>query len=459
MNATQTAFLFRRDLRLFDNIGLAAAIAKGEVLPVFCLDPRQGPGHRYFSTFGFGFMADALRDLDGQLRALGSALELLPMRSDELPAWLEKRSIGSLVWNRDYTPFSLERDAALEAACHARGIEVERFDDSVLYRPGTVLQPGGEGYKVFTPFYKRAILQPVERPQPLPENARFAPASDASSGWDRLSEIESLCGPKPRLRGGRTAAELHLNRIESLTNYEELRNLPGVEGTTELSPHLKFGTVSPREVCWRSRDAHGQGHGIERELHWREFFLHLCNQFPQVYGRPFRPEFEAVAWRNDPNDWERWVAGTTGYPIVDAGMRELAQTGSMHNRVRMIVASFLVKDLLIDWREGEAYFAQKLTDYDPAVNNGSWQWAASTGADAAPYFRIFNPWLQQVKFDPHASYIKRWVPELAALPAADIHALLDTPLLRPEGYPAPMVDHRMAAERAKEAFGVAARRE
>ena len=459
MTATQTAFLFRRDLRLFDNIGLAAAIAKGEVLPVFCLDPRQGPGHRYFSTFGFGFMADALRDLDGQLRALGSALELLPMRSDELPAWLEKRSIGSLVWNRDYTPFSLERDAALEAACHARGIEVERFDDSVLYRPGTVLQPGGEGYKVFTPFYKRAILQPVERPQPLPENARFAPASDASSGWDRLSEIESLCGPKPRLRGGRTAAELHLNRIESLTNYEELRNLPGVEGTTELSPHLKFGTVSPREVCWRSRDAHGQGHGIERELHWREFFLHLCNQFPQVYGRPFRPEFEAVAWRNDPNDWERWVAGTTGYPIVDAGMRELAQTGSMHNRVRMIVASFLVKDLLIDWREGEAYFAQKLTDYDPAVNNGSWQWAASTGADAAPYFRIFNPWLQQVKFDPHAAYIKRWVPELAALPAADIHALLDTPLLRPEGYPAPMVDHRMAAERAKEAFGVAARRE
>lgn len=459
MNATQTAFLFRRDLRLFDNIGLAAAIAKGEVLPVFCLDPRQGPGHRYFSTFGFGFMADALRDLDGQLRALGSALELLPMRSDELPAWLEKRSIGLLVWNRDYTPFSLERDAALEAACHARGIEVERFDDSVLYRPGTVLQPGGEGYKVFTPFYKRAILQPVERPQPLPENARFAPASDASSGWDRLSEIESLCGPKPRLRGGRTAAELHLNRIESLTNYEELRNLPGVEGTTELSPHLKFGTVSPREVCWRSRDAHGQGHGIERELHWREFFLHLCNQFPQVYGRPFRPEFEAVAWRNDPNDWERWVAGTTGYPIVDAGMRELAQTGSMHNRVRMIVASFLVKDLLIDWREGEAYFAQKLTDYDPAVNNGSWQWAASTGADAAPYFRIFNPWLQQVKFDPHAAYIKRWVPELAALPAADIHALLDTPLLRPEGYPAPMVDHRMAAERAKEAFGVAARRE
>lgn len=459
MTATKTAFLFRRDLRLYDNLGLRAALAQGEVLPIFCLDPRQGPGHRYFSTFGFGFMADALRDLNEQLRALGSALVLLPMRSDELPAWLKERGIGSLVWNRDYTPFSIDRDNALASACHARGIEVESFDDSVLYRPGTVLQPGGEGYKVFTPFYKRAITQPVARPQPLPENARFAPATDAAAGWERLAEIESLCGPKPRLRGGRKTAELHLNRIESLVDYEALRNLPGVEGTTELSPHLKFGTVSPREVCWRSRDAHGQGHGIERELHWREFFLHLCNQFPQVYGRPFRPEFEAVAWQNDPRDWERWVAGTTGYPIVDAGMRELAQTGSMHNRVRMIVASFLVKDLLIDWREGEAYFAQKLTDYDPAVNNGSWQWAASTGADAAPYFRIFNPWLQQVKFDPAAAYIKRWVPELAALPAADIHALLDTPLLRPEGYPAPMVDHRMAAERAKAAFGVAARRE
>lgn len=459
MTATKTAFLFRRDLRLYDNVGLRAALEQGEVLPIFCLDPRQGPSHRYFSTFGFGFMADALRDLDDQLRSLGSAIELLPMRSDELPAWLKERGIGSLVWNRDYTPFSLQRDGALEAACAAHGIETASFNDSVLYEPGSVRQPSGDGYKVFTPFYKRAITLPVERPLPLPADARFAPASDASAGWDRLAAIETVCGPKPRLRGGRKMAELHLNRIESLIDYEALRNLPGVEGTTELSPHLKFGTVSPREVCWRSRDAHGQGHGIERELHWREFFLHLCNQFPQVYGRPFRPEFEAVAWRNDSSDWARWVEGETGYPIVDAGMRELAQTGSMHNRVRMIVASFLVKDLLIDWREGEAYFAQKLTDYDPAVNNGSWQWAASTGADAAPYFRIFNPWLQQVKFDADAAYIKRWVPELAALPAADIHALLDTPLLRPAGYPAPMVDHRMAAERAKEAFGVAARRE
>jgi deoxyribodipyrimidine photo-lyase len=459
MTATKTAFLFRRDLRLYDNVGLRAALEQGEVLPIFCLDPRQGPGHRYFSTFGFGFMADSLRDLDDQLRSLGSALELLPMRSDELPAWLKERGIGSLVWNRDYTPFSLQRDGALEAACSAHGIETASFNDSVLYEPGSVRQPSGDGYKVFTPFYKRAITLPVERPQPLPADVRFAAASDASAGWDRLAAIEAVCGSKPRLRGGRKMAELHLNRIESLVDYDALRNLPGVEGTTELSPHLKFGTVSPREVCWRSRDAHGQGHGIERELHWREFFLHLCNQFPQVYGRPFRPEFEAVAWRNDPSDWARWVEGSTGYPIVDAGMRELAQTGSMHNRVRMIVASFLVKDLLIDWREGEAYFAQKLTDYDPAVNNGSWQWAASTGADAAPYFRIFNPWLQQVKFDADAAYIKRWVPELAALPAADIHALLDTPLLRPSGYPAPMVDHRMAAERAKEAFGVAARRE
>ena len=187
MTATKKAFLFRRDLRLYDNIGLTAALEQGEVLPIFCLDPRQGPGHRYFSTFGFGFMADALRDLDSQLRTLGSALEILPMRSDELPAWLEKRGIGSLVWNRDYTPFSVERDGALEAACHARGIETASFDDSVLYEPGSVRQPGGDGYKVFTPFYKRAITLPVPRPQPLPETARFIPASDATAGWDRLT--------------------------------------------------------------------------------------------------------------------------------------------------------------------------------------------------------------------------------------------------------------------------------
>lgn len=459
MTGNQTAFLFRRDLRLEDNSGLLAALAQGEVTPVFCLDPKQGPGHRYFSTFGFGFMADSLRSLDAKLCDRGSSLALLPISSSELPAWLRARGITRLVWNRDYTPFSIARDAALAATCAEIGIDVEHHDDSVLYRPGSVTQPNGDGYKVFTPFYKRAITIPVARPRAIPAAARFAPPTDATAGWERLAAIEAACGPKPRLRGGRETAEQHLNRIEALTNYEELRNLPGVEGTTELSPHLKFGTVSPREVCWRSRDAHGQGHGIERELHWREFFLHLCHQFPQVYGRPFRAEFEAVAWRNDPADWSRWVAGETGYPIVDAGMRELAQTGSMHNRVRMIVASFLVKDLLIDWREGEAYFAQKLTDYDPAVNNGSWQWAASTGADAAPYFRIFNPWLQQVKFDPEAAYIKRWVPELASLPASSIHGLLDTPLLRPEGYPEPMVDHRMAAERAKEAFGVAARRD
>lgn len=459
MTTSQTAFLFRRDLRLMDNVGLHAAAAAGTVTPIFCLDPEQGPGHRYFSTFGFGFMADALRDLDGKLRAMDSSLRLLPMQPDRLPAWLAAQGIRSLYWNLDYTPFSERRDAALRKACEAAGIAVQTFHDSVLYPPGSVLQPSGEGYKVFTPFYKRAITLEVARPVALPPAARFAPAVETDDGWARLAAIEALCGPKPRLRGTSSSAEDHLARIEALGHYEEVRNLPGVEGTTELSPHLKFGTVSPREVLWRSRYAHGQGHGIERELHWREFFLHLCHQYPHVYGRPFRAEFEAVAWRNDPSEWERWVAGQTGYPIVDAGMRELAQTGSMHNRVRMIVASFLVKDLLIDWREGEAYFARTLTDYDPAVNNGSWQWAASTGADAAPYFRIFNPWLQQVKFDPEATYIKRWVPELAGLRPADIHDLLESPLLRPEDYPAPMVDHRMAAERAKAAFGVAARRE
>ena len=459
MTRSQTAFLFRRDLRLFDNVGLLAALAEGEVTPVFCLDPEQGPGHRYFSTFGFGFMADALRDLDEKLRAMGSSLRLLAISPDALPAWLAEQGIRSLHLNLDYTPFSQRRDRAIDAGCSTVGISVQTHHDSVLYQPGSVLQPSGEGYKVFTPFYKRAITLEVARPVPLPATARFAPAVETEAGWERLKAIEALCGPKPRLRGRSSDAADHLARIEALGNYEEVRNLPGVEGTTELSPHLKFGTVSPREVLWRSRSAHGQGHGIERELHWREFFLHLCHQFPHVYGRPFRAEFEAVAWRNEPSDWERWVAGQTGYPIVDAGMRELAQTGSMHNRVRMIVASFLVKDLLIDWREGEAYFARTLTDYDPAVNNGSWQWAASTGADAAPYFRIFNPWLQQVKFDPEATYIKRWVPELRELPPGDIHDLLEHPLLRPAHYPAPMVDHRMAAERAKAAFGVAARGE
>jgi deoxyribodipyrimidine photo-lyase len=457
MQHQHAAFFFRRDLRLDDNSGLRAALESSRrVTLFFTLDPRQGPGHRFFSRFGFGFMADSIRSLDRAIRARGGSLELRVGSPEALVPELAGRGFDALFWNRDYTPFSRSRDKRLADACAASGIAAHARHDVLLHPPGEVTLPSGEPYRVFTPFYKRAQTIEVARPVALDAGVRFEPGQASEAGWNRLDEIAAAAGATPRLRGGREEALEHLARVARLAAYDSMRDFPAVEGTTELSPHLKFGTISPREVLWASRDAHGNGHGIERELYWRDFMTQLAAAFPVVFGRAFRPEFEAVAWRNDPGDWARWTAGTTGFPIVDAGMRELAATGSMHNRTRMIVASFLVKDLLIDWREGEAWFAQHLTDYDPAVNNGSWQWASSTGADAAPYFRIFNPWLQQAKFDPDATYIKRWVPELDSLDAATIHRLHEAPMASFGRYPQPMLHHHEASERAKAAFSAAA---
>nr|WP_281411951.1 deoxyribodipyrimidine photo-lyase [Motiliproteus sediminis] len=255
---------------------------------------------------------------------------------------------------------------------------------------------------------------------------------------------------EPAWRGGRSEALSLLDAIDTLSGYAERRDLPAERGTSRLSAHLKFGTCSVREVYYRVLHCWGEDHPLLRQLHWRDFFTQIAWHYPQVFGQPFDRRLTAMRWPNEKAKFEAWCQGRTGFPIVDAGMRELNHSGYMHNRLRMIVASFLVKDLHVDWRWGERYFAQRLIDYDPCVNNGSWQWAASTGCDAQPWFRIFNPWRQQQRFDPEGEYIRSWVPELAGLGAK---ALLQLECGgAPAGYPEPIVDHKSAALWSKESY-------
>lgn len=450
----RAAFLFRRDLRLDDNVGLRRAAERAdEVVAAFVFDPRQGSAsNRYFGAPAFQFLLESLADLDGQLARVGGRLHRFAGLPHEVVVRLAgEAGIEAVFVNADSTPFARERDRELAAACAAHGIAFEAAHDLLLTEPGSVRTGAGGPYQVFTPFWRAASQVPVPAPQPLGP-VRFCSDLIPSAVPPELGD-DLLGAPRRELfaRGGREAGLAALDRIARLGDYETTRDLPALDGTSGLSPHHKFGTVSIRETFHAVTAALGAGSAVLRELYWRDFFTHLAWHFPHVFGRAFRPEYDAVEWDDDPELLAAWTEGRTGFPLVDAGMRQLAGTGWMHNRVRMVVASFLTKDLHLHWREGERVFAQRLVDYDPAVNNGNWQWAASTGADAQPWFRIFNPWTQQQKFDPEARYIRRHVPELAHLSPAEIHAL---PTRRPIGlaYPHPVVDHRVESIEAKRRF-------
>lgn len=443
-------FVFRRDLRLRDNTGLIRALGGSDkVIPAFIFDPRQTGRHPYRSENALQFMIASLRELDRELRAMGSHLYLFQGDAENVVAGLiRSEGLGAVHVNRDYTPFSRARDEAIAAACREAGAAFVSTGDALLNEPEAVAKAGGGPYTVFTPFFNAARSIEVRPPR---ENSlrnfhsRPVGAETGEAVYDRV-----LKHGNDRLfrLGGRSEALTVLKRIGRFRDYEKTRDLPAVEGTTGLSPHLKFGTVSVRELYAAVRRTLGPGHPVLRQLYWRDFFTHVAVHFERVFGRPFQAVYEKIAWRDDPRAFKRWQEGRTGFPIVDAGMRQLAATGFMHNRVRMICASFLVKDLHIDWRDGERYFANRLEDYDPCVNNGNWQWVASTGCDAVPYFRIFNPWLQQKRYDPEAAYIKRWVSELGQAEPELIHRLDRVEGRRPGGYPAPLVDHAAEGIRA-----------
>jgi len=420
MNAV---FWFRRDLRLEDNTALTKALSgKLKVILLFIFDTNileELPENDARVTFIYR----QLKNINNQLRKFGSSL--LIKHGNPVNVWREivqSYPIKDVYFNKDYEPYAIRRDDQVKSFLNDKNIAVHSFKDQVIFEENEIMKPDGACYTVFTPYKNRWLLHLKSSGLPSTQKPEWENLEKKSFDFPTLKSLdfsESLI----------TVKDSNLSVFE---NYEHTRNLPAMEGTSNLSVHLRFGTVSIREIV---RDVNEKFPAFLNELIWREFFMQILFHYPKVVNQNFRSKYDGIQWRNNEKEFERWCKGETGYPMVDAGMRELNETGYMHNRVRMVTASFLCKHLLIDWRWGEAYFAKKLLDYELSSNNGNWQWAAGTGCDAAPYFRVFNPSEQQKKFDPNRSYIKRWIPELETFE-----------------YPRPMVENTIARQRALETY-------
>lgn len=463
---------FRRDLRLADNAALAGAIASGEpVLPVYVLDDGDAGEHRPGAASQW-WLHGSLQRLAADLEARGSRLVLRAGSAADVLSRLAKEvDARAVVCTRRHEPWAVAQEASVARELARVGVAFERHAGGLLHHPADLRTGSGGPYRVFSPFWRalRAQLSlPPEHPTPHRLPAAPDALSDVLDNWRLLpTKPDWAGGLRAEWTPGEAGAQRRLSVFldNALGDYRDHRNLPGREGTSKLSPHLHFGEIGPaqiwRAVSDRAAAVYGDpwGGGAESflsEIAWREFSFHLLADNPHMPERPLKPEFAAMPWRDAPRELEAWRRGQTGYPIVDAGMRQLWRTGWMHNRVRMIVASFLVKDLLIPWQTGEAWFWDTLVDADLANNAASWQWVSGCGADAAPYFRVFNPVSQGQKFDPDGAYVRRWVPELARLDADLIHApWTASPIeLSAAGvslgidYPEPIVDHAAARKRA-----------
>lgn len=437
MKPAVNLFWFRRDLRLEDNAGLFRALKDGHpVVPVFIFDrnildelvtdgnPEDRKDRR------LTFIHQALTKLGKQLEAGGSAIDVRYGFPEEVfRQLLQDYPVQKVFANHDYEPYAARRDAAVRSLLTKAEVSFHTFKDQVITDKSEVVKDDGKPYTVFTPYSRKwkAIVNPdwlAAHPSEKHKANFFRQQPRRIPSLPSMG-FEQAAGPFP-------SPEWEPGLIR---DYTRQRDFPAVQGTSRLSVHLRFGTISIRELA---REAGKLNEQFLNELIWREFYQMILWHFPQVVGHAFKPAYDHIRWRNHEHEFEAWCMGQTGYPIVDAGMRELNETGFMHNRVRMITASFLTKHLLVDWRWGEAYFAKKLLDYDLAANNGGWQWAAGCGCDAAPYFRIFNPYLQTKKFDPHLQYIRKWVPEFESLT-----------------YPPPIVEHERARQRCLETYNKA----
>lgn len=423
-----TLFWFRRDLRLEDNTGLFYALQQEKnTLPLFIFDTNILHKLEDKADARVEFILHQIHFLKQKLENRGSSLLIQHGKPEEIfPKLTEEFEIQAVYTNRDYEPYAKERDQKVEKFLKSKNIEFITFKDQLIFEPGEILNGSGEFYKVFTPFSKvwlekfmQSNIQELQGPN-----------------WKNLyptSPLPDFTLEKLGFRSTEIEIPPKVADQDSIQHYDKNRNFPAKEnGTTRLGIHLRFGTISIRKLALK---AYELNETYLNELIWREFYQMILGFNPQVVDKAFKPAYDAIPWRNNEDEFKAWCEGKTGYPIVDAGMRELNTTGYMHNRVRMIVASFLTKHLLIDWRWGEAYFASKLLDFDLAANNGGWQWAAGTGTDAQPYFRIFNPESQTEKFDKDLRYIKKWVPEFGT-----------------KDYPKPIVDHKFARQRALDTY-------
>ncbi|MEM8549849.1 MAG: deoxyribodipyrimidine photo-lyase [Verrucomicrobiota bacterium] len=469
--AKPTLLWFRLDLRLSDNLALAEALAQGgPVQPVFILDDK-GEGAWPAGGASRWWLHHALADLAAQLETHGLSLVLRHGASQAiLRELLEETGASAVYWNRRYEPAVRERDEAIKSALRADGIDARSYNASLLNEPWEIQNKTGKPFQVFTPYWKHCQAEGFQEPMTRPDAGWTALTESVSSlpldelgllpetAWD--SAFYEMWEPT------RAGAEKRLTQFidHAAQDYGKERDRPDRDGTSRLSPYLHFGQLGPREImdAFVSRGLHEDKGGRKylAEIGWREFSYHLMYHFPDTPDAPLRPQFEEFPWQSDATLIRAWQRGQTGYPIVDAGMRQLWATGWMHNRVRMIVASLLVKHLLQPWQEGARWFWDTLVDADLASNTQGWQWTAGCGADAAPYFRIFNPMTQGEKFDPEGEYVRRWVPELKYLPPKFIHRPWEAPLLvlnecgveLGETYPEPIVGHFEGRSRALDAF-------
>jgi deoxyribodipyrimidine photo-lyase len=459
---------FRHDLRLADNPALSAAAASGApIVALFILDDhaagdwRPGGASKWWLHHSLSAMMKDLSKLGAPLYLRRGSAEVI------LPGVVAETGAGSIYWNRIYEPWAVRRDAAIKSSLRAQGLRIESFNASLLFEPSEILNSEGVAFRVFTPFWRACLAAgapaaPLKRPPRL----KAGPTINAErlDDWRLLpTKPDWAEGLREAWTPGEGEAQRKLEAFAhgALRDYRDARDFPGKEGVSRLSPHLRWGEIGPRQI-WSAVSSHGGADGAAyvRQIGWREFSHHLLFANPDLPDRPVDKRFERFPWTNDDEAFADWSKGKTGYPMVDAGMRQLWRTGYMHNRARLVAGSFLVKDLLLPWRSGERWFWDTLVDADLGNNSASWQWVAGCGVDAAPYFRVFNPVLQGEKFDPEGDYIRRYVPEIARLDSRFIHRPWEAPeaALREAGvrlgetYPRPIVDHKKARVRALEAF-------
>ncbi len=429
-------FWFRRDLRLEDNAGLYAALKEGlPVLPIFIFDKNILSELSDKADSRVSFIHTTLIELEEKLQQKGSTLQVMyDTPENAFKKITDQYTVNAVFTNNDYEQYAIQRDNKIKTLLQQKDISFHGFKDQVVFEKTEVVKDDGKPYTVFTPYsrkWKSHVTAKTFAPFPVSKYAAHF--------------LQSKPLPIPTLKEMGFIASTQLYPSKKLNeaivlHYGKQRDIPSIEGTSHMGLHLRFGTVSIRALANKAKDL---SEVFLNELIWRDFYHMILWNFPHVgKGKAFKPAYDQILWRNDEGEFDKWCNGMTGYPIVDAGMRELNATGFMHNRVRMIVASFLCKHLLLDWRLGEAYFAEKLLDFDFAANNGGWQWASGSGCDAAPYFRIFNPYLQTKRFDPDFSYIKKWVPEFQEF-----------------NYPQPIVVHEIARKRCLEVYGNALKKE
>ena len=422
-------FIFRRDLRLIDNKGLNLALQKYQnVIPIFIFTPEQVTDKNDFkSDNAIQFMIESLKELETDFKKNKSKLLVFQGTNKKILSNIIKNiEVEAIITNQDYTPYAIKRDKEIEKMCSSKNIKFEHVEDYLLAPVGTFLKADKKPYTVYTPFKNNVVKFKIDKPSKLTKAKNLAKTEE-------INKISKVLKPKGYIKyqinedilvnGGRSQGLNKIKDLKKQTKYNQNRNTLHIN-TTHLSAYIKFGCLSIREVYWAIHSKLGSSNTLINQLIWREFYYYIVFYFPDMLkkGANFNTKYDKIKWNSNKSYFKKWSLGETGYPVVDAGIRELNKTGYMHNRARLITSNFLNRMLGLDWRLGEKYFAQKLTDYDPSVNNGNWQWIASTGTDPKPYFqRLFNPILQSEKFDKDCLYIKKWIPELKDVPNKDVH--------------------------------------